>query len=162
MRPAREGPADDDEAPGGHVVDQLPDHLADAEGRDLGTEEHPGQRLVPGAEGRHVDALARPAGVADRDAPAPGGQARQAALQGVAAHRVDHEVGTPPAGLLADAVDPAGLAVVDRAAGTTFVIEPYLRFEGSPGEQWTMFVLDPAGNPLEFKAFADDAQVFAR
>ena len=39
--------------------------------------------------------------------------------------------------------------------------EPYLRFEGLPGEQWTMFLLDPAGNALEFKAFADDAQVFA-
>jgi extradiol dioxygenase family protein len=42
-----------------------------------------------------------------------------------------------------------------------FVIEPYLRFEGQPGEQWTMFLLDPAGNALEFKAFADDSQVFA-
>ena len=41
------------------------------------------------------------------------------------------------------------------------MIEPYLRFEGLPGEQWTMFLLDPAGNALEFKAFADDAQVFA-
>jgi len=49
-----------------------------------------------------------------------------------------------------------------RAAGVKFVIEPYLRFEGLPGEQWTMFLLDPAGNALEFKAFADDAQVFAR
>ena len=48
-----------------------------------------------------------------------------------------------------------------RAAGTEFVIEPYLRFEGQPGEQWTMFLLDPAGNALEFKAFADDSQVFA-
>ncbi len=48
-----------------------------------------------------------------------------------------------------------------RAAGTTFMIEPYLRFEGEPGEQWTMFLHDPAGNALEFKAFADDAQVFA-
>jgi extradiol dioxygenase family protein len=48
-----------------------------------------------------------------------------------------------------------------RAAGTRFVIEPYLRFEGQPGEQWTMFLHDPAGNALEFKAFADDSQVFA-
>ena len=48
-----------------------------------------------------------------------------------------------------------------RAAGADFVIEPYLRFAGQPGEQWTMFLLDPAGNALEFKAFADDAQVFA-
>jgi uncharacterized protein len=48
-----------------------------------------------------------------------------------------------------------------RAAGTAFVIEPYVRFEGQPGEQWTMFLLDPAGNAMEFKAFADDDQVFA-
>jgi extradiol dioxygenase family protein len=48
-----------------------------------------------------------------------------------------------------------------RAAGTEFVIEPYVRFQGQPGEQWTMFFLDPAGNALEFKAFADDSQVFA-
>lgn len=48
-----------------------------------------------------------------------------------------------------------------RAAGTEFVIEPYVRFEGQPGEQWTMFFLDPAGNALEFKAFADINQLFA-
>ena len=42
-----------------------------------------------------------------------------------------------------------------RAADTEFVIEPYVRFEGQPGEQWTMFLLDPAGNAMEFKAFAD-------
>ena len=49
-----------------------------------------------------------------------------------------------------------------REAGVPFVIEPYLRFEGQPGEQWTMFFRDPSGNALEFKAFADDAAVFAR
>ncbi|GHH35992.1 hypothetical protein FHS35_005057 [Streptomyces umbrinus] len=48
-----------------------------------------------------------------------------------------------------------------RAAGAEFVIEPYVRFQGQTGEQWTMFLLDPAGNALEFKAFADDSQVFA-
>jgi uncharacterized protein len=53
------------------------------------------------------------------------------------------------------------LAARLTAAGTRFVIEPYLRFAGEVGEQWTMFLLDPAGNALEFKAFADDAQVFA-
>jgi uncharacterized protein len=41
------------------------------------------------------------------------------------------------------------------------VIEPYLRFAGEPGEQWTMFLRDPAGNALEFKAFRDEGQVFA-
>jgi extradiol dioxygenase family protein len=47
------------------------------------------------------------------------------------------------------------------AAGTTFVIEPHTRFAGQVGEQSTMFLLDPSGNALEFKAFADDSQVFA-
>ncbi len=49
-----------------------------------------------------------------------------------------------------------------RDAGSTFVIEPYVRFEGLPGEQATMFVRDPAGNALEFKAFNDMSQVFAK
>ena len=49
-----------------------------------------------------------------------------------------------------------------RAAGVDFVIEPHTRFAGEAGEQSTMFLLDPSGNALEFKAFADDAQVFAR
>ncbi|MEO1402602.1 MAG: glyoxalase, partial [Cyanobacteria bacterium J06635_1] len=42
-----------------------------------------------------------------------------------------------------------------------FVIEPYIRFRGEPGEQATMFFLDPSGNALEFKAFADDTSIFA-
>ncbi len=49
-----------------------------------------------------------------------------------------------------------------RAAGASFVIEPHTRFSGEVGEQSTMFLLDPSGNALEFKAFADDDQVFAR
>ena len=49
-----------------------------------------------------------------------------------------------------------------RAAGTKFIIEPQIRFKGLPGEQATMFFLDPSGNALEFKAFADDAMVFAK
>ncbi len=49
-----------------------------------------------------------------------------------------------------------------RAAGTQFVIEPHVRFKGQVGEQATMFLLDPCGNALEFKAFADPAQLFAR
>lgn len=48
-----------------------------------------------------------------------------------------------------------------RDAGTDFVIAPHIRFEGLPGEQATMFLRDPSGNALEFKAFKDDAQVFA-
>jgi extradiol dioxygenase family protein len=55
-------------------------------------------------------------------------------------------------------------ALADRlvAAGVRFLIEPQTRFVGLPGEQQTMFFLDPSGNALEFKAFADDAQVFAK
>ena len=49
-----------------------------------------------------------------------------------------------------------------RAAGTTFVIEPYVRFKGEVGEQATMFFCDPCGNALEFKAFADRSQLFAK
>jgi extradiol dioxygenase family protein len=49
-----------------------------------------------------------------------------------------------------------------RAAGTKFVIEPHVRFKGQVGEQATMFFLDPSGNALEFKAFADMGQVFAK
>jgi extradiol dioxygenase family protein len=47
-----------------------------------------------------------------------------------------------------------------KAAGTRFVIEPQVRFKGQPGEQATMFFLDPSGNALEFKAFARDEMVF--
>lgn len=49
-----------------------------------------------------------------------------------------------------------------QAAGTRFIIEPHIRFKGLPGEQATMFFLDPSGNALEFKAFGDMAQVFAK
>ncbi len=47
-------------------------------------------------------------------------------------------------------------------AGTRFVIEPHVRFKGQVGEQATMFFLDPCGNALEFKAFQDLSQVFAK
>ena len=49
-----------------------------------------------------------------------------------------------------------------QKAGTQFVIEPHVRFKGQVGEQATMFFLDPCGNALEFKAFADLSQVFAK
>ncbi|MFZ4760608.1 MAG: VOC family protein [Burkholderiaceae bacterium] len=49
-----------------------------------------------------------------------------------------------------------------RAAGTRFVIEPHVRFKGQVGEQATMFFLDPSGNALEFKAFGDASQLFAK
>jgi extradiol dioxygenase family protein len=49
-----------------------------------------------------------------------------------------------------------------KAAGTRFIIEPHVRFKGEVGEQATMFFLDPSGNALEFKAFGDPSQLFAR
>jgi extradiol dioxygenase family protein len=49
-----------------------------------------------------------------------------------------------------------------QQAGIRFVIEPYIRFKGEIGEQATLFLLDPSGNALEFKAFADPARIFAK
>ena len=59
---------------------------------------------------------------------------------------------------------PEWQALADRlrAAGVHFVIEPHVRFKGQVGEQATMFFLDPCGNALEFKAFEDMSQVFAK
>jgi len=65
-------------------------------------------------------------------------------------------------GLVLDMGEWQGLADRLVAAGTKFVIEPHVRFKGQVGEQATMFLLDPCGNALEFKAFADDAMVFAK
>ncbi|HEV7138399.1 MAG TPA: VOC family protein [Steroidobacteraceae bacterium] len=54
------------------------------------------------------------------------------------------------------------LAARLRAQGVRFLIEPYIRFQGQPGEQATMFFLDPSGNALEVKAFSDITRLFAR
>jgi extradiol dioxygenase family protein len=54
------------------------------------------------------------------------------------------------------------LAAKLRAAGIKFIIEPHIRFKGQVGEQATMFFLDPCGNALEFKAFADPERLFAK
>jgi uncharacterized protein len=72
-----------------------------------------------------------------------------------------HDVPVPHFGLILSVTAFQALAGRLRDAGIEFVIEPYVRFEGETGEQWTMFLFDPAGNALEFKAFADDSQVFA-
>ena len=63
-------------------------------------------------------------------------------------------------GVILDLPDWRALADRLRAAGVAFLLEPKVRFEGEPGEQATMFVRDPSGNAIEFKAFADDADVF--
>jgi extradiol dioxygenase family protein len=47
-------------------------------------------------------------------------------------------------------------------AGIDFVVKPYIRFKGQPGEQATMFFKDPCGNAIEMKAFADIAMLFAK
>ena len=72
-----------------------------------------------------------------------------------------HEVPVPHFGVVLSMPDWQALADRLRAAGITFIIEPYIRFQGLPGEQATMFFLDPASNALEFKAFADLNQLFA-
>lgn len=83
---------------------------------------------------------------------------------GVTAHNpVDgHDVPVPHFGVILSMADWESLAQRLRAAGTRFVIEPGIRFPGEPGEQATMFLLDPSGNALEFKAFADPAKLFAK
>ena len=73
-----------------------------------------------------------------------------------------HDVPVPHFGVVLTMADWQALAERLTAAGTRFVIEPHIRFKGQAGEQATMFFLDPAGNALEFKAFADMGQLFAR
>ena len=70
-------------------------------------------------------------------------------------------VPVPHFGLVLDWNAWHALAERLRDAGTRFVIEPHIRFAGRPGEQATMFLFDPAGNALEFKAFRDIGQLFA-
>jgi extradiol dioxygenase family protein len=65
-------------------------------------------------------------------------------------------------GVLLEPADWQALADRLTTAGTEFIIAPHTRFKGEVGEQSTMFFLDPSGNALEFKSFADDAMVFAR
>ncbi|HWU73033.1 MAG TPA: VOC family protein [Sphingomonas sp.] len=72
-----------------------------------------------------------------------------------------HDVPVPHFGVVLTMHDWRALADRVEAAGVPFGIEPHIRFVGQPGEQATMFFYDPSGNALEFKAFADDAQLFA-
>ena len=84
-------------------------------------------------------------------------------VRAAAAHDVDGDaVPVSHFGLVLAMDDWHALAARLQAAGTRFVIEPHVRFKGQPGEQATMFLLDPSGNALEFKAFADRAQLFAK
>lgn len=73
-----------------------------------------------------------------------------------------NNVPVPHFGVLLTPESFTELATRLQLADVEFVIEPTVRFAGEVGEQHTMFLLDPSGNALEFKAFADDSQVFAR
>ncbi len=73
-----------------------------------------------------------------------------------------HDVPVPHFGVVLEMTDWRALADRLIAKGIEFVIEPHVRFEGQPGEQATLFFLDPSGNALEFKAFKDiEGQLFA-
>lgn len=73
----------------------------------------------------------------------------------------DH-VPVPHFGIVLPPADFHALAERLKSKGVEFVIEPKTRFKGEVGEQSTMFFLDPSGNALEFKSFADFSQVFAK
>jgi extradiol dioxygenase family protein len=78
-------------------------------------------------------------------------------------NEVDGEhVPVPHFGVVLPMDDWKQLADRLESAGVDFVIAPTVRFEGQPGEQATMFFLDPSGNALEFKAMADPAKLFAK
>ena len=73
----------------------------------------------------------------------------------------EHRVPMPHLGLVLPL--PAWQALAQRLqeAEVPFVLAPQVRFEGEPGEQWTMFFADPSGNPIEIKGFRDWGQLFA-
>jgi len=73
-----------------------------------------------------------------------------------------HDVPVPHFGIVLEWGQWEALAERLKSFGTKFVIEPYIRFKGQVGEQATMFLLDPCGNALEFKAFKDMGQLFAK
>ena len=86
---------------------------------------------------------------------------REAAVAGHNA--VDgHAVPVPHFGVVLPPAQWRALADRLQTHGVVFAIEPHTRFPGQPGEQSTMFFYDPAGNALEFKAFADLSQLFSR
>jgi extradiol dioxygenase family protein len=76
-------------------------------------------------------------------------------------HVGDTLVPMPHFGLVLGLADWQAMATRLKNAGTDFVLEPQARFEGQAGEQWTMFFLDPFGNPIEVKGFRDLATLYA-
>jgi hypothetical protein len=78
-------------------------------------------------------------------------------------NRVDgDDVPVPHFGVILPMEEWQALAARLRGFNVEFVIDPHIRFAGETGEQATMFFLDPSGNALEFKAFADFSQIFAK
>jgi uncharacterized protein len=73
----------------------------------------------------------------------------------------EHKVPMPHFGIILATTQWQALAKKLKDLGQRFVIEPHCRFQGEPGEQWTMFLLDPFGNPIEIKGFASEEAVFA-
>ena len=79
------------------------------------------------------------------------------------ANHVDaDDVPVPHFGIVLDIDSWKELAEKLKTKGVEFIIEPKIRFAGEVGEQATMFFLDPSGNALEFKAFKDFSQIFAK
>ncbi|MEQ6167233.1 MULTISPECIES: VOC family protein [unclassified Ekhidna] len=73
-----------------------------------------------------------------------------------------HAVPVPHFGVVLAWNDWESLSTRLKKANTKFIIEPYIRFQGEVGEQATMFFMDPSGNALEFKAFKNDSEIFAK
>lgn len=73
----------------------------------------------------------------------------------------DHMVPMPHFGVVLPLTDWTRLAGRLEERQTDFILAPSVRFKGEPGEQWTMFLRDPSGNPIEIKGFADDDALFA-
>ncbi|MDH1010766.1 VOC family protein [Pseudomonas nicosulfuronedens] len=88
---------------------------------------------------------------------------RTASQEAAHTNAVDgHDVPVPHFGVVLPWEDWERLAQRLSERGTRFVIEPHVRFQGQVGEQATLFLFDPCGNALEFKAFKDIGQLFAR
>jgi extradiol dioxygenase family protein len=88
-------------------------------------------------------------------APEEAGRARTSAVDG-------DDVPVRHFGVILSLIDWRALADKLLAAGTRFIVAPHVRFQGEVGEQSTMFFLDPSGNALEFKAFADPSRLFQK
>jgi extradiol dioxygenase family protein len=130
---------------------------------DLASARHFYGSVIGCAEGRSSDAWIDfnfyghqlVAHLAPQACQVPGASASTNAVDG-------HDVPVRHFGAIIPLGDWQQLADRLTAAGIDFLIEPHIRFPGLPGEQATMFFLDPSGNALEFKAFADLSQVFAK